>query len=82
MLWSWAQAGVSLPRTSGAQRAATQRISYDQLQPGDLVFSGNPVHHVGMYIGGGQMIHSPRTGDVVKISPVRVMGNTHYGRIG
>ncbi|MDQ2679328.1 MAG: C40 family peptidase, partial [Actinomycetota bacterium] len=82
MLWSWAQAGVSLPRTSGAQRSATQRISYDQLQPGDLVFSGNPVYHVGMYIGGGQMIHSPQTGDVVKISGVRQGGSTTYGRIG
>lgn len=81
MLWSWAHAGVSLPRTSGAQRSATQRISFDQLQPGDLVFSGNPVYHVGMYIGGGQMIHSPQTGDVVKISGVRAGGSTSYGRI-
>ncbi|MEZ5309008.1 MAG: NlpC/P60 family protein [Microthrixaceae bacterium] len=82
MLWSWAQVGVRLPRTSGAQKAATQRISFDQLQPGDLVFSGNPVYHVGMYIGGGQMIHSPSTGDVVKISAVRAGGGTSYGRIG
>ncbi len=78
MLWSWAQAGVSLPRTSGAQKAATQRISSSQLQPGDLVFSGSPVYHVGMYIGGGQMIHSPHTGDVVKISAVR---GDSFGRI-
>ena len=48
-----------------------------QLQPGDLVFSGNPVSHVGMYIGGGQMIHSPHTGDVVKIA----VRGTSYGRI-
>ena len=81
MLWSWAQAGVSLPRTSGAQRAYTQRITFAQLQPGDLVFSGNPVYHVGMYIGGGQMIHSPQTGDVVKISAVRSGGSVSYGRI-
>ncbi|MFN7149058.1 MAG: NlpC/P60 family protein [Microthrixaceae bacterium] len=81
MLWSWAQAGVSLPRTSGAQRAYTQRITFAQLQPGDLVFTGNPVYHVGMYIGGGQMIHSPQTGDVVKISAVRSGGSVTYGRI-
>jgi cell wall-associated NlpC family hydrolase len=81
MLWSWAQAGVSLPRTSRAQQAYTQRISASQLQPGDLVFSGNPVYHVGMYIGGGQMIHSPQTGDVVKISAVRSGGSVTYGRI-
>jgi len=83
MQWAWAQAGVSLPRTSGAQRAATQRISVHQLQPGDLVFAGSPVHHVGMYVGGGQMIHSPRTGDVVKISSIhRGFGSMSYGRIG
>jgi len=84
MLWSWAQVGVSLPRTSGAQRSATQRITRDQLQPGDLVFYGNPVSHVGMYVGGGQMIHSPHTGDVVKISPIDRMGGKamSFGRIG
>jgi cell wall-associated NlpC family hydrolase len=81
MLWSWAHAGVSLPRTSGAQRAYTQRISFNQLQPGDLIFSGNPVYHVGMYIGGGQMVHSPQTGDVAKISSVRTGGSTSYGRV-
>jgi cell wall-associated NlpC family hydrolase len=81
MLWSWAHAGVSLPRTSGAQRSYTQRISFDQLQPGDLVFSGNPVSHVGMYIGGGQMVHSPQTGDVVKVSAVRTGGSVAYGRV-
>lgn len=80
MMWAWAQVGVSLPRTSGAQRSATQRITRDQLQPGDLVFSGNPVHHVGMYVGGGQMIHSPHTGDVVKISPL-YGGSLTFGRI-
>lgn len=81
MLWSWAQAGVGLPRTSRAQRSYTQRISAAQLQPGDLVFSGNPVSHVGMYIGGGQMVHSPHTGDVVKISPLRSGGSVSYGRV-
>ncbi|KLR60597.1 cell wall-associated hydrolase, invasion-associated protein [Actinobacteria bacterium IMCC26207] len=83
MLWSWAQAGVSLPRTSGAQRGGTQRITREQLQPGDLVFYRNPVGHVGMYIGGGQMIHSPHTGDVVKISSIdRMGGSMSFGRVG
>lgn len=83
MLWSWAQVGVSLPRTSGSQYAGTQRISAAQLQPGDLVFFGSPIHHVGMYVGGGQMVHSPRTGDVVKISPIhRGFGSpSGYGRV-
>lgn len=83
MLWSWAQVGVSLPRTSRAQYAGTQRVPISELQPGDLVFSGNPIHHVGMYIGGGQMIHSPHTGDVVKITSINYMGNlAGGGRIG
>ncbi|MEX0766838.1 MAG: NlpC/P60 family protein [Microthrixaceae bacterium] len=83
LMWSWARAGVSLPRTSGAQRGATQRITRDQLQPGDLVFYRSPVGHAGMYIGGGQMIHSPHTGDVVKISAVdRMGGSVSYGRVG
>jgi cell wall-associated NlpC family hydrolase len=82
MMWSWAQVGVSLPRTSGAQRSATQRITADHLLPGDLVFTGNPVSHVGMYIGGGQMVHSPHTGDVVKVSPVRTGNSISYGRVG
>lgn len=68
--WAWARAGVSIPRTSGAQYAGTQRVPLDQLQPGDLVFFGRPIHHVGLYIGGGMMIHSPHTGDVVKVAPI------------
>jgi len=84
LVWAWSQVGVSLPRTSRSMYAGTQRISESQLQPGDLVFYGSPVYHVGMYVGGGQMIHSPRTGDVVKIAPIhRGFGNpVGYGRIG
>lgn len=68
--WAWARAGVSIPRTSRAQFAGTQRVPIDQIQPGDLVFFGSPIHHVGLYIGGGMMVHSPHTGDVVKVSPI------------
>lgn len=62
------QVGVELPRVSRDQINAGERVSRDDLQPGDLVFFGSPIHHVGIYVGGGMMIHSPRTGDVVKIS--------------
>jgi len=62
------QVGVSLPRVSRDQINAGQRVNRSDLQPGDLVFFGSPIHHVGIYVGGGMMIHSPRTGDVVKIS--------------
>ncbi|MDF2788693.1 MAG: hypothetical protein K0S80_1791 [Neobacillus sp.] len=60
---------ISLPRTSSAQQNVGTRISLNQLQPGDLVFRGSPAYHVGIYIGGGQYIHAPQTGDVVKIAP-------------
>lgn len=80
--WAWARGGKSLPHSSSAQYAATQRISLDQLQPGDLVFFNNPISHVGLYIGGGQMIHSPHTGDVVKVSPITRMGKlVRAGRV-
>jgi len=60
--------GISLPRVSRAQQNVGTRISPSQVQPGDLVFMGNPAYHVGIYIGGGKYIHAPHTGDVVKIS--------------
>ncbi|MGI9116396.1 MAG: C40 family peptidase, partial [Gaiellales bacterium] len=47
----------------------------DQLLPGDLVFFGSDLHHVGMYIGNGQFIHAPHTGDVVKISNLSYSGD-------
>ncbi|EPY2305980.1 NlpC/P60 family protein [Clostridium sporogenes] len=61
-------AGIELPRDTYGQIGAGPRVSQDQLQPGDLVFPHTG--HVGIYIGGGQMIHAPHTGDVVKISSV------------
>ena len=61
-------AGISLPRDTYGQIGAGDRVSRDQLQPGDLVFTH--AGHVGLYIGGGQMIHAPHTGDVVKVSSV------------
>jgi len=63
------QVGVNLPRVSRNQINAGQRVSRADIRPGDLVFFGSPIHHVGIYVGGGQMIHSPRTGDVVRFSP-------------
>ncbi|WP_189162353.1 C40 family peptidase [Sphaerisporangium melleum] len=65
---SWAKAGVSLPRTTYTQWSwgASRRVSLDALQPGDLLFSKG-LGHMGMYVGGGKMIHAPRTGDVVKV---------------
>ena len=61
-------AGVSLPRTTYDQINVGTPVAYSDLQPGDLVFPHTG--HVGIYIGGGQMIHAPSTGDVVKVSSV------------
>jgi peptidoglycan DL-endopeptidase CwlO len=67
VMYAYAQVGVSLPHSSYAQYGMGVPVSYDQLQPGDLVFFDG-LGHVGIYIGGGQFIHAPHTGDVVKIS--------------
>jgi len=67
VMWAYAQVGVSLPHSSYAQYGAGVAVSRDQLQPGDLVFFDG-LGHVGIYIGGGQFVHAPHSGDVVKIS--------------
>ncbi len=60
--------GVSIPRTSSSQSRYGTYVSRSNLQPGDLVFFGHPVHHVGIYVGNNSYIHAPHTGDVIKIS--------------
>lgn len=67
IMYVFAKLGVSLPHNAAAQFAYGTPVSRDQLEPGDLVFF-NGLGHNGIYIGGGQFIHSPHTGDVVKIS--------------
>jgi peptidoglycan hydrolase CwlO-like protein len=61
-------AGVDISRTTYSQIDQGQAVNQDQLQPGDLVFT-HP-GHVGIYVGNGQMIDAPQTGDVVKVQPV------------
>jgi peptidoglycan DL-endopeptidase CwlO len=67
VMYVFGQIGISLPHNAAAQYGYGMPVSRDQLQAGDLVFF-NGLGHVGIYIGGGQFIHSPHTGDVVKIS--------------
>ncbi|HEU4449380.1 MAG TPA: NlpC/P60 family protein [Gaiellaceae bacterium] len=66
-MYVYAQVGVSLPHNAAMQYGYGTPVSRSELQPGDLVFF-NGLGHMGIYIGGGQFIHSPHTGDVVKIS--------------
>ena len=69
-MYVYAQVGISLPHSSRDQFNSGQHVSRSDLQPGDLVFFGSPIHHVGIYVGGGSFIHAPHTGDHVKISPL------------
>jgi cell wall-associated NlpC family hydrolase len=69
VMYVFGQVGVSLPHNAAAQYAYGMPVSRDQLQAGDLVFF-NGLGHVGIYVGGGSFIHSPHTGDVVKISSI------------
>jgi cell wall-associated NlpC family hydrolase len=69
-MWSWAQAGVALPHSAAMQYAMLPHVPTSDLEPGDLVFFYQPISHVGIYIGGGQMIDAPYTGTFVRIDPI------------
>ncbi|MFE1950574.1 NlpC/P60 family protein [Streptomyces sp. NPDC059524] len=66
-------AGVSLPRTTYSQINAGRRVARSQLQPGDLVFFYSGISHVGLYIGGGKMIHAPNPSAPIRIAPIDEM---------
>ena len=65
-MYAWSSAGVSLPHSSRAQYSSLPHVSKSELRPGDLVFYGSPIHHVGIYEGGGVMINAPETGEYVR----------------
>lgn len=73
---AWERAGVRLDHWTGTQWTSGPHVPIDRLQRGDLVFfgkvKGDPksIHHVGIYIGDGLMVHAPRTGDVVRVAPI------------
>jgi cell wall-associated NlpC family hydrolase len=67
-------AGVSLPHSSAAQSRMGKKISLSSLKPGDLLFYGRPVSHVGIYLGGGKMVHAPRSGSRVKVTESGSLG--------
>lgn len=72
---AYQRVGISLPHYTGDQWTAGKHISREELRPGDLVFFYADLHHVGIYIGGGMMVHAPRTGDVVRVA---AMGNRPF----
>ncbi|GAA3306098.1 C40 family peptidase [Streptomyces cinereospinus] len=73
MQWSYAQAGVALPRTSQGQRAAGRQVPLSQARPGDLITYRSDASHVAMYMGDGQVVHAPYPGAPVRYDPVGMM---------
>jgi cell wall-associated NlpC family hydrolase len=78
-MFAWAAAGVSIPHQSGAQFSLGTPVPADKLAPGDLVFFYSDLHHVGLYIGNGMMVHAPTEGDVVKVTPISAFGSDYMG---
>lgn len=86
--FSYARAGISVPRTAVQQYRGAQRISSRYLQPGDLVFfdiGGPKISHVGIYVGGGRFVHAPSKGKQVSVESLdhpywreRIVGTGHY----
>ena len=68
--WAFAHAGVTLPRSSSQQALVGRPVSWNEMQPGDLVFYYSPVSHVGIYAGDGKFINAPQSGDVVRYQNV------------
>jgi len=69
-MMAWAQAGVGLPHSSSGQMGSGSPVSSSSLQPGDLVFYYSPVSHVGIYIGGGQIVHAANPSTGVQVAGV------------
>lgn len=86
--WAWQAAGVELPHYSGAQWAQSQRISIDELKPGDLVFywgrGGGDPSHVALYVGDGQILHAPGSGRSVRYDSIWYWSGAKVaaGRVG
>lgn len=76
-----AKVGVVLPRTAQEQQKTGVQVDPMQAQPGDLLFWGQPAHHVAIYMGNGLMIEAPHTGDVVKRTGVNLRSVTSCSRV-
>jgi cell wall-associated NlpC family hydrolase len=83
MLWAYAKAGITLPRSAAAQYTVGKAVSMNALQPGDLIFystgGASAIHHVSMYVGDGKVVHAPTEGEVVKIVPIGNSGSDIFG---
>ena len=79
-MMAWRRAGVGLPHNAARQYGSMGHVSRNQLRPGDLVFFYGPISHVGVYIGGGRMIHAPEFGENVRVSSIDTQPIHGYGR--
>jgi cell wall-associated NlpC family hydrolase len=80
-MWAWRAGGRSLPHSSRAQYAATARVPLSQIQPGDLVFFGSPIHHMGIYVGDGTMIEASQSGTPVRYRSIYRSDMAGVGRV-
>lgn len=81
--WSWGQAGVGIPRTAQAQYDSVVHVPLSDMEPGDLVFWGDgpgDIYHVGIYVGNGDVVDAPQTGQDVQIQPIWNGGLVGAGR--
>lgn len=79
--WAWRAGGKKLSHSSRAQFSETSRVSLEDILPGDLLFYGDPIHHVALYIGDGQMIEAPETGKNVRYASIYRRDYTGAGRV-
>ncbi|WP_236647914.1 C40 family peptidase [Micromonospora sicca] len=79
--YAYKAAGISLTHFTGAQWSEGRAVSRSDARPGDLVFFYSDLHHVGLYLGNGLMVHAPRTGKPVQVSQVNYMPVAGYRRV-
>lgn len=75
--WAYGQAGISIPHQSGQQSGYGVAVPRDQIQAGDLVFYGSPIHHVALAINGSQIVHAPSEGNPVQVSSIDNGGGSY-----
>jgi len=80
-MWAYGQVGINLPHFTGSQWNAGTHVSREQLEPGDLVFFYSDLHHVGIYVGGGWMVHAPTFGEPVQMKKIDNGPISGYGRV-
>ncbi|HVC69486.1 MAG TPA: NlpC/P60 family protein, partial [Acidimicrobiales bacterium] len=81
--WSWAQAGVSIPRVAADQYDAIPHVPLSDIEPGDLIFwddGTSSIQHVAIYIGNGNVVTAPETGERIRIQPIWNNGLVGAGR--